>query len=128
MPAAPRRTVAIGLRASRNRTERRAAVDDAITTSWVCAVAHSRGSGVTHVIVGRFTTVMLPEAKAVFGRSSSPTESTFFASWKSAAEAWSCSLPAFSAGASARQWEDRDAGDRVVRRSGDERLAVADHE
>ena len=53
----------------------------------------------TQVTAGRLTTVMLPEAKAVFGSSSSPTESTFFASWKSAAEAVSSRFPAFSAGA-----------------------------
>ena len=100
MPAVPRLTVAIGLLPSRKRTERRAAVEEASTRSCVGAAAHSFGSGVTHVIAGPFTTVMLPEANAVFGRSSSPTESTFFASWKSAAEAESRRCPVRRTGAS----------------------------
>ena len=54
----------------------------------------------SQVIAGPLTTVMLPDAKAVFGSSSSPTESTFFASWKSAAVPLSSRFPAFSAGAS----------------------------
>ena len=63
------------------------------------AAAHSRISGVIQVIVGPATTLIGPPANAVLGSSSSPTESTFLASWKSAADACSCRLPARSAGA-----------------------------
>ena len=58
--AAPRRSVAIGLRPSKNRTERSAAVEDASTRSGVCAaraLVAPRAS--SHVIVGPFTTVIV---------------------------------------------------------------------
>ena len=73
--------------------------EPASTSSCVRAVVHSLLSGVIQVMVGPATTLTGPPAKAVFGSSSSPTESTFFASWKSAAEACNWRLPALSAGA-----------------------------
>ena len=99
MPSVPRRSAAIRLRLSKKRTERIVAVELAIAMSGVCAGAHARTSGATHVTAGPSTTWIRPDANAVFGRSSSPSVSPFFDSWKSAAEAARTGWPAFSFGA-----------------------------
>ena len=126
-PAPPRLSVASGFWPSKKRTERTAAVEDASTRSGVWAAVHSLASGVTQVTAGPLTTVMLPEAKAVFGSSSSPTESTFFASWKSAAEADSSRFPP-SAPAPAGSGKSAIPLTGSYAAAAIRALAVADHE
>ena len=64
----------------------------------------------------------------MFGSSSSPTESTFFASWKSAADALQQPLAGLQRRCLVRQREERDPAGRVVERRRRSGAAVADHE
>ena len=89
---------------------------------------HAFTSGSSQATVGPSTTRSAPEAKAVFGSRSSPTESTFFASWKSAADAAQLALTLRERRRVAGQREERDARDGVVRGGADQDVAVRDHE
>jgi hypothetical protein len=99
-PAVPRRATPTSFEPERKRTDRIATFELATTVRGICAATHSRASGTSQLTVGRLTTLMSPAAKAVFGMRSSPTESTFFDSWKSPAEAASRVVPRRRAGAS----------------------------
>ncbi len=119
-PDTPRRSTATRRPSARKWTERTGDVELATTISGTVPLTHSFGDGVAHVSVSPGTAVIDMLRKVVFGITSSLTEETFFASWKSEPDRTARVLPfgIRRAVAAAGRARPRRPGRRTRRRRG----------